>query len=497
MASRHQTGSAVSAQAEQYDPDMPDDLDQPRELPPHDLAAEEAVLGSIIIDGSRHEYVRAIINDGHFYREMNAEVFAAIERVYLGGGRIDQLTIASELATSTVNFADMPAAAYLSHVVSITPTSVHATDYAKLIRSAWAARQAITLGREIIASAFSNPGERTLADALMSAGLKVGGSGSASRRLLSMADIFDRGQVEILDTFIHSKGDRGLSTGMRAFDEAIGGLHRGQLGIIASRANMGKSFMATQIANGVAGHKRKDLDLIELSENNRVAVFSLEMSNEEVFRRITSSDLGIDFEDIEQSERDELHSDVYEALIETAEKSIFISDTPRLSVDEIRAQAMMLQARQGIDLLMIDYLQLIQPPLLGRGATQVQLLEWITRELKMLARELDVPVVVMCQLNRQTEQRGSMKGGSYRPRLDDLRGSGSIEQDADWVVLLYRHDYYVERGTVTPDDVQADKLEFIVGKLRDGGITPGLAVYFNPRRSRLEDISEDNDRPGR
>ena len=331
----------------------------------------------------------------------------------------------------------------------------------------------------------------------MSAGLKVGGSGSASRKLLSMADIFDRGQVEILDTFVHSKSDRGLSTGMKAFDEAIGGLHRGQLGIIASRANMGKSFMATQIANGVASRKRKDLDLIDLPENNRVAIFSLEMSNEEVYRRITSSDLGIDFEDIEQSERDELHSDVYEALIATAEKTIFISDTPRLSVDEIRAQAMMLQARQGIDLLMIDYLQLIQPPVLGRGATQVQLLEWITRELKMLARELDVPVVVLCQLNRQTEQRGSTKGGNYRPRLDDLRGSGSIEQDADWVVLLYRHDYYVERGTVTPDESQADKLEFIVGKLRDGGITPGLAVYFNPRRSRLEDISEDNDRPGR
>lgn len=476
----------------QYDPDEPE-----VQFPPHDLASEEAVLGSIIIDGEKHEIVRSLITDQDFYREMNAEVFAAIERVYLSGGPLDQLTIASELKGTKVDFREMNPPAYLSHLVAVTPSSAHADYYAKLIREAAAARRAIALAQDVVKLAFTNPGEQDLAEALMSAGLKVGGSGAMSRRLLSMAEIFDKGQVAILDTFTHSKGERGLSTGLDAFDEAVAGMHPGQLIIVAARANMGKSFMTTTLADGVATRKRRDADLQELPENNRVALFSLEMSTEEVFRRIASQMMGIDFEDIEQSQRDELTADVYEALIEAAEKTIFVSETPRLSVDEIRAQCVMLKARQGLDLVLIDYLQLINPPDLGRGANSVQHLEWITRELKILAREMSVPVVVMCQLNRQTETRGSQKGGNYRPQLSDLRGSGSIEQDADTVVLLYRHDYYVERGNVTPDESKADRLEFVVGKVRDSGITPGLAVYFNPRRSRLEDIREDNDRPGR
>jgi len=478
--------------------DMPTEetySEQAYDLPPHTLKGEESVLGSVLIDANKFEIVREIIQDTDFYREAHAEVFAAMERIYLGGGGIDQLTVTHELKGS-----EHANASILSHFVAETPTSVHADYYAKMVRKAAAARRAINFSREIIDFAMTEPDEQELAEIMMSSGLKVGGQGTASRRLLSMEEVFDRGQMELIESFASTRGQRGLSSGITSFDEAAGGLNAGQLIVVAARANMGKTFVCVGIADGIAETFRKDEDLQPTDSKNRVAIFSLEMSVEEIYRRITAMNLGIDFEDIEQSQRDELQADVYEELIRTAGKTIWISETPRLTHEEIRAQCLMLKARGGLDAVFIDYLQLIQPPEEARG-NSVQALEIITRELKILARELGVPIILLSQLNRQTESRGSARDGNYRPQLSDLRGSGSIEQDADTVILLYRHDYYVERGVVPPDEAQADTIEFIVGKVRDGGVSPGLKAFFSPRIGRLEDFDlqnpEANYRPGK
>ena len=211
-----------------------------------------------------------------------------------------------------------------------------------------------------------------------------------------------------------------------------------------------------------------------------------------------AAEIGLDFDNMSPAQREDAYAEAYDVLIKVSSYPIWISESPRLTVDEIRAQALMKRARGDLDVILVDYLQLLSAPETGRRRmSSVEVIEHNTRELKILARELDIPVLVLCQLNREVEKRGRDKrSGTFRPTLGDLRGSGSIEQDADWVVFLYRHDHYVDRGEADADEQRKDRLEFIVGKARTAAIKSGGMAYFDPSRARLEDEGPDNDRPG-
>ena len=469
-----------------------DDEQSPSRLPPYDLQAEESVLGGILIDGSSFEKVRGVITARSFYRQQNAQVYASLETIYLAGGSLDQVSVSNELSRKHEGF-DL---GYLSHLISVTPTSTHAIWYATLVRRAATSRRAIRYASELVDYAYTDPDEDELTDRVYEATLRISGQSIDQRRLMSASEIFAAKDLEILETFSLDKTARGISTGLTEFDKGVGGLHRGEFGIVAARANMGKSFFATTITNNISKAKRKDRDGRVTEQDQVIAFFSLEMTQEAVFRRIAASEIGVDFDHISQFERDELSDQVYEALLKTAELPFHISETPEMSIEEITAQATMLKNRTGLDMVLIDYLQLIEPPNLGRGGGGTKELEWITRKLKVLARKLDCPVIVLCQLNRAVDRRGAEKSGNFRPYLTDLRGSGSIEQDADWVCFLYRHDFYVQRGMADEDQQRTDRMEFIMGKVREGAIETGLFAFFDPSRARLEDVSEDNDRPG-
>jgi replicative DNA helicase len=444
-------------------------------LPPYSLEAEEAVLGSIIIDGEMYEKVHNVISVDSFYREGNAQIFQAFENLYLASTQIDQLTTTLELENMGVEEINLSTpATYVSHLTTTTPTSVHAEHYAQQVRKTHRQRLAIQKASEI-AEAAPETSEADLSEMMMAAGQEIGGSTTNARRLLSMQEVFERDQLDIVDYFNNEPGTRGMTIGIKAFDDAIGGLQNGTLNVIAGRTGMGKTWVLVLIAKLLARQGKK------------VALFSMEMTAKEIYQRIVASDLGMDFDSMTQEERNEWGGKIYEQMIEVAKLPIYISDTADLSMAEIHAQSSMQRNRTGVDIILHDYLQLTQKPNI-KGDNQAQQLNIITRACKVLAMEFDIPYVLLSQLNRESEHRGTKADEDrFRPRLTDLRGSGSIEEDANNVILLYRHDYYVAKGELSVSHEHADSIDFMAVKRRDG-VESTRKAYFNPKKSELSDI---------
>jgi replicative DNA helicase len=395
-------------------------------LPTHDLDAEESVLGSILIDDEAIFKVAPTLRPEDFYREKNGWIYAACLSLQDRNEAINQVTVAYEL-THQDRLESVGGPAYLSTLVANVPTSIHVEHYAGIVQSTAQLRRLISAAGRIAQIAYEGgPDVDSIlgqAEELLF-GLRRSG---AARDFVHIREILDRYFEET--AFGGEDEEAGhlasIPTGFLDLDKMLGGLQRSDLIILAARPSMGKSSFAMNIAATAAIQNRA-----------RVAVFSLEMSKEQIGQRLLSSEAGVDSQRLRLNlANDAEQRRILEATGVLSEAPIWIDDSPLIKLTELRSKARRLASERGLDLIVVDYLQLIQGSL--KNDNRVQEISLISRSLKALARELNVPLLALSQLSRAVETRTP-----HVPLLSDLRESGSIEQDADVVMFIYRDDVY-------------------------------------------------------
>jgi len=392
-------------------------------LPPHDIEAEEAVIGSLLIDPEAILKVAIFLKAEDFFDETNQVVYQACLSLYQRNEVINQITVAHELMRQS-RLEQIGGAAYLSHLISIVPTSLHVEHYAQIVSNMALMRRLIAAAGQIAAIGYEAAPDieaslNKAEDILFQVRTRQG-----PREFISIREALGRYFEEAGQPAALREGEiPHVLTGFAALDDFLGGLQRSDLIVLAARPSRGKTSLALNIARNAA-----------VNQKACIALFSLEMSREAVVQRCLAGESGVDSRRVRLgrfSEQDEVK--IMEASGILSEAPIYIDDSPQLRIVDIRSKARRLHFERGIDLIIVDYLQLIQGD--GRNETRVQEMTKITGSLKMLARELNVPVLAISQLSRAVEWRAS-----HVPQLADLRESGSIEQDADVVVFIYRDD---------------------------------------------------------
>lgn len=390
-------------------------------VPPHDDVAEQSVLGAILIDKDAMVDVAEFLRPHHFYKDANAQVYAAMMELYEVHEPIDVVTVAAQLKKNGA--LKLVTAPYISDLVNVVPTSAHAEQYARIITEHATKRRLVEAAAKITEMAFRDEGAaNTIVDAAESEIFAI--SQASIRRDFvpikdALASSFDR-----LDELHKSSGGlRGVPTGFPEVDNKLAGMQDSNLIILAARPGTGKTAMILNMAQYAT-----------VKEKIPTGIFSLEMSKEELVDRLLVSQADIDAWRLKTGKlSDEDFTKLSDAMGELAEAPLYIDDTPGMNIIEMRTKARRLQVEHGVKLIIIDYLQLCDP---GRKFdSRVQEVSIISQSLKNLARELRIPVLACSQLSRAVETRGTRV-----PELSDLRESGSIEQDADVVMFLYREE---------------------------------------------------------
>ena len=443
-------------------------------VPPHDEAAEEAILGSILIDGEAILQVAPFLRPEDFYRERNRWTYDACLALFQRGEAINQVTISHELAgQDKLETAGGPA--FLSHLVASVPTSVHAEHYAHIVSRTATMRNLIGAATHIAALGYEPDADL---DATLSQAedlLFRVRSRRQSRDFVPLRDVLDRYLEESAAFQTPTELGAGpIPTGFSDLDQLLGGLQRSDLVILAARPSLGKSALALDIARNAAGRGAV------------VGIFSLEMSREQLAYRLLSAEAQVDSHRLRLgiiTEREQQR--VINAVGALSDLPIYIDDSPLQTIVEVRSKARRLHMEHTVDLLIVDYIQLIQVS--GRQDNRVQEMSEITRSLKGVARDLNVPLLALSQLSRAVEQRPT-----HRPMLSDLRDSGSIEQDADVVAFIYREDaYFSEEDWERQHPTEAypkNIAEIIVAKHRNGPLG-NLSLYFREQFSRFENLA--------
>jgi len=423
-------------------------------IPPHNLDAERSLLGALLIDKDAVVKVVGFLKPEHFYRDAHGVILDAVLSLYGKAEPADLITVTSALKKKK-KLKDVGGASYLAELTEAVPTSSHVEHYGKMVYDNAVKRELISVSSRIIEDGFSE--------------------GLSLEELLDKAEssLFSVSQTRERSVFSHIKGDlekafdrvdelhkdpdifQGIPTGFKSLDERFAVLQRSNMVVLAGRPSLGKTSLALNIAQYAA-----------VKKNIPVGIFSLETSKNQLVHRLLSAEGDIDAWKLNRGKlEDEDLKKLGEALGVLAEAPIFVDDTPALSVMEMRTRARRLQMEHEIQLLIVDYLQLAR----GRNLeNRVQEVSEISRSLKNLAKELDIPILALSQLSRAVESRGEA-----RPQLSDLRESGSIEQDADVVAFLYRDD---------PDD--RDNIKFFVAKHRNGP-TGEVPLRFVGERTRF------------
>ena len=443
-------------------------------LLPHDLEAEEAVVGSILIDGDSFLQVAPLLKADDFYREKNQICYSACVALFQRSEAIDQVTLAREL-NRTNQLDAVGGMAYLSHLVSITPTSANAPYYAEAVAKTSTMRRLIDAASKISAIGYEDTDdvENTLRQAEDT--LFQVRSGRTERGFIPLRQIYDQYmQDRAADLEPLAPGGGPVMAGYNDLDELLGGMQQSDMIVLGARPALGKSTLAVNISLNAA------------QNGSAVGIFSLEMSREQLALRILSSDAEIDSHRLRLG----LYTDAEEQRIidsigRLSELPVYIDDTPFQGIVEMRSKARRLSLEHGLDLLIVDYLQLVQGR--GRGDNRVQEISEISRSIKGMARDLRVPVVTCSQLSRLVENRPG-----HRPQLSDLRDSGSIEQDSDVVMFIHREDlYYTEEeweqhfpGRPYPRNVA----EIIVAKHRNGP-TGNVKLVFRDNLVRFDSLA--------
>ena len=434
-------------------------------LLPHDPEAEEAVVGSVLIDGEAISKVTAFLRPEDFYVAKTRWCFEACRSLVERGEAINQVSVSHELS-HVERLDEIGGTSYLAHLVRSVPTSVHIEHYARIVQRASIRRQLIsaagdiaTIGYEVDADVDGAMGR---AEELL---FKVR-TGRGTRGFIHIREVLDTYMEETatldLDRDVHLAP---VPTGFSKLDELLGnGLQRSDMIVLAARPGLGKSALAFNIARHAA------------EQGARVGIFSLEMSAEQIAIRLLAGDANVDSHRLRLGfVSDSEEQRVLDAIGLLSELPIYIDDTPIQGVVEMRGKSRRLQAERGLDLLIIDYMQLMSSG--GRSDNRVQEMGEFSRSLKAIARDLDIPLMACSQLSRAPEQRTT----SHRPILSDLRESGSIEQDADVVAFIYREDRYATREeweARNPSDPYPENVaEIIIAKHRNGP-TGTIPLYF-------------------
>ncbi len=445
-------------------------------LLPHNMEAEEALIGSLLIDGECIARVAPLLLPGDFYRERNQLCYDAAMALFQRDQAIDQTTMAGELAR-TERLESVGGMAYLSHLVSITPTSVHSEDYAGIVSRTSTMRRLISAAARISELGYNDTDDeegtlRQAEDALFA----VRGSRQV-RGFVPLRQIFDQylqDRAGVLDPL--SGAASPVMSGYSELDELLGGIQRSDMVILGARPSLGKSTLALNMCLNAA------------KNGSTAGVFSLEMSCEQLAMRILSSEASIDSHRLRlglytMAEEQRM----IDAIGHLSDLPVYIDDTPYQSMVEMRSKARRLSLEQGLDLLVVDYLQLVQGQGRSFSANRVQEISEISRSLKGLARDLNVALIACSQLSRLVENRPS-----HRPLLSDLRDSGSIEQDADVVMFIHREDLYITEqdweqqrpGQPYPRNIA----DIIVAKHRNGP-TGSIQLEFRDNVVRFDSFA--------
>ena len=397
-------------------------------LPPHSSDAEAALIGGLLLDPDNQAYdkIADILSDRDFYHPENKQVFTTIQLLKEQSKVADLLTV-SDYLDSGSDFAEKSSINYLRDFVENTAGSSNIIEYARIIREKALLRELIQISTDIAQSAYKPEGRSPseLVDLAESNIFEIAERGSRNVAFSEMSDLVKQTYDE-LDKRSQGGGEiTGVSSGFRELDNITAGLQRGELIIIAGRPSMGKTAFALNIAEHTA-----------LADDNPVAIFSMEMSASALAQRMISSLGRVNAHSIKTGKLEEKDWNRIDGAIQQIKNApIYIDDTPSLTPIELRARARRIQREKGLELIVVDYLQLMSVP--GSNENRAVEISEISRNLKALARELNIPVIALSQLNRSVEQRTDK-----RPQMSDLRDSGAIEQDADLIAFIYREEVY-------------------------------------------------------
>jgi len=437
----------------------------PDKLPPQNIEAEQSLLGCLMLDKESIIKVVDSIRSEDFYKSIHQDIYQAMVDLYSRSEPIDILSISARLKELN-RLEDIGGATYLTSLINTVPTATHVTNYAKIVRHKKILRDLISASQEIGLSAFDE--SEQVEDLLDNAEKLVFGIGqrSLTQSFVPIKEILSS-TFERLDELAKYAGKlRGVATGFTDMDKMLGGLQKSDLVILAARPSMGKTSLALDIARNVA-----------VLENQPVGLFSLEMSKDQLADRLLASLANINLWNMRNGR---LTSDDYSrlqhAMGSLSDAPLFINDIGSVNILQIRAMARRLQSTKGLSLIVIDYLQLMEP--MNKFASPVQQVTENSRALKLLAKELNVPVLVLSQLSRAVEARVPQI-----PRLADLRESGAIEQDADVVMMIYREDKYNENS------LSKNIAKILVEKHRNGP-TGGLDLYFDENRASFRNLEK-------
>ncbi len=438
-------------------------------IPPHSVEAEQSVLGGILLDNTSWEKIADLLVENDFYRRDHRLIFRAIAELFEQSQPVDVITLA-EWHDKRDELNQVGELAYLGMLARETPSAANIVAYASIVRERSILRQLIAVGTSISNVAFNPEGRNSdeMLDLVERQVFEISEKGAKRKGgFIQVKEVLSK-VVDRIDTLFEQDSPiTGLSTGFTDFDMQTSGLQPADLVIVAGRPSMGKTTFAMNLAENAA-----------IKSKLPVAVFSMEMPADALAMRMLSSLGQIDQHRLRTGRlNDDDWPRLTSAIALLNEAPLFIDDTPALTVTELRARARRLKREHGLSLIVIDYIQLMQG---SGGENRATEISEISRSLKALGKELDVPVVALSQLNRSLEQRPNK-----RPIMSDLRESGAIEQDADLIVFIYRDEVYNE------DSAEKGKAEIIVAKQRNGPIGT-VALTFQGKYTRFENFAYNN-----
>ena len=454
---------------------------------PHNIEAEQSIIGSILISNEIFDDINTIVNFKNFYDPMHQKIFNAIEKLIYAGTLANPITLKNffESENDKINIPE-----YLVKITRFSTSNRQAIEYSKIIYDLFVKRELIKISENIIEDSkngsIDHDGKQII-ESFEKKLFDLAEKGSFSSSIVKFDEALKMTIEMASSAYKNEEGIVGVPTGLRDLDDRLGGLHKSDLIIIAGRPSMGKTALATNIAFNAAKKIQDD------EKKSSVAFFSLEMSSEQLSTRILAEQSRIKSNDIRRGRISEEQFDKFiEASKNISELPLYIDETPAISIAALSNRARRIKRIYGLDMVVVDYIQLMTASN-SRKDGRVQEISEITQGLKALAKELSVPVLALSQLSRAVEQRDNNK-----PQLADLRESGSIEQDADVVMFVYREAYYLERkeprpGTIEYAEWQAkmgevsNMAEIIVGKQRHGP-TGNVFLEFEAMFTKFKDI---------
>ncbi|MER8728035.1 replicative DNA helicase [Mesorhizobium sp. M1027] len=475
---------------------------------PNNIEAEQALLGAILVNNDAFYRVSDFLKPGHFYEPLHRKIFEVAAELIRMGKIATPITLKTFLPADE-KVGDMTVAQYVVRLAVEAVTVVNATDYGRAIYDLATRRALITVGEDMVNIAYDAPVDMSPSDQIE----------DAERRLFELAETgrYDGGFESFTDAvktavdmanaaYMRDGHLSGIATGLRDLDRRMGGLQSSDLIIIAGRPGMGKTSLATNIAFNIAEAyvpAQQADGSFKAANGGVVGFFSLEMSSEQLATRIISEQTEIPSSKIRRGEISEMDFEKLVACSQTMQKiPLFIDQTGGISIAQLSARARRLKRQRGLDVIVIDYIQLMQGSSAKSSQNRVQEITEITTGLKALAKELAVPIIALSQLSRQVESRDDK-----RPQLSDLRESGSIEQDADVVLFVYREEYYLKNREPKPGtdeyikwehemNEMRGKAEVIVAKQRHGP-TGSVSLAFQGEFTRFSDLAEEHHLPDR